>query len=162
MLLWTKPCTFLNCLAFCKIHFHFTIRAADVLILRPGVKCYNKTADCSPSSDFTGLYKSPKWRDGLHYWRKGQVNFDAALTDFNSRQFKTWMKKMAAQVNFCLFRNVFSVWLAIWCLKIGTNVFIKVVLTYFLPLFRIHSSRPALLAFLGICLIKFGRIDYPF
>ncbi len=40
---------------------------------------------------------------------------DTALTDFNSRQFKTWIKKMAAR----LFLNVFfSAWLAIRCLKI--------------------------------------------
>ncbi len=53
------------------------------------------SAYCSPSSDLNGLYKSPKWRDGLRVWNKGQVNFDTALTDFNSRQFKTWMMKRA-------------------------------------------------------------------
>ncbi len=83
-----------------------------------------------PSSDLNGLYKSPKWRDGLRLWNKGQANFDTVLTDFNSRQFKTWTKKMAAQVNFCLFLNVFSAWLEIRCLKIGTFVLIKVLLTY--------------------------------
>ncbi len=31
-----------------------------------------------------------------------------ALTNFNPGQFKTWMKKMAAHVNFCLFLNVFG------------------------------------------------------
>ncbi len=35
------------------------------------------------------------------------MKFDAALTGFNSRQFKTRMKKMAAQVEFCLILNVF-------------------------------------------------------
>ncbi len=58
------------------------------------------------------------------------MNFDTALTDFNSRQFKTWMKKMAAQVNFFCFLKFFSVWLAIWRLKISTFVLIKVLLTY--------------------------------
>ncbi len=60
------------------------------------------------------------------------VNFDTALTDFNSRQFKTWMKKMAAQVDFFCFLMYFSVWLAIWSLKISTFVLIKVLLTYLL------------------------------
>ncbi len=36
------------------------------------------------------------------------MNFDTALTDFNSRQFKTWMKKMAAQVNLFCFLMFFS------------------------------------------------------
>ncbi len=51
-----------------------------------------------------------------------QMSFDAALTNLILRQFKTQMKKMAAQVDFCL--------LAIRCLKIGIFVFINVVLTY--------------------------------
>ncbi len=42
------------------------------------------------------------------------------------------MKKMAAQVTFCLVLNFFSVWPAIWCLKIGTFVLIMVLLTYLL------------------------------
>ncbi len=43
------------------------------------------------------------------------------------------MKKMAAQVNFvCFLMFLFSVWVAIWCLKIGTFVLIKVLLTYLL------------------------------
>ncbi len=37
---------------------------ADVCILCSGVNA--KIADCAPSSDFTGLFKSPKWRDGLY------------------------------------------------------------------------------------------------
>ncbi len=73
------------------------------------------SADCSPSSDFTGLFKSPKWRDGVHLWSKGQMNFDTALTDFSTRRFKTWMKKTAAQVNICLFLNVFF----LSCLQYG-------------------------------------------
>ncbi len=40
------------------------------------------------------------------------------------------MKKMTAQVNFCLFLDVFSVWPAIRCLKIGTFVLVKVSLAY--------------------------------
>ncbi len=40
------------------------------------------------------------------------------------------MKKMAAQVNLFCFLMFFSVWLVIWCLKIGTFVLIKVLLTY--------------------------------
>ncbi len=121
------------------------------------VPAYNAlTAICSSSSDLTGFYKSPRWRDGLHLWDKGQVNFDTALTDFNTRQFKTWMKTTAAQVNFCLFLNVFPVWLAIRCLKIGTYVLIKVLLTYLFftllglytetqwmrTLFSMHTFRP--------------------
>ncbi len=35
------------------------------------------------------------------------MNFDTALSDFNSRLFITGMKKMAAQVNFCLFLDVY-------------------------------------------------------
>ncbi len=35
------------------------------------------------------------------------MKFDAALTDFNSRQFKAQMNKMAAQFEFCLILNVF-------------------------------------------------------
>ncbi len=59
------------------------------------------------------------------------MKFNAALTDCNTRQFKTWMKKMAVQVNFgCFLMFLFSVWVAIWCLKIGTFVLIKVLLTY--------------------------------
>ncbi len=42
------------------------------------------------------------------------------------------MKKMAAQVNFFCFLKFFSVWLAIWRLKISTFVLIKVLLTYLL------------------------------
>ncbi len=37
------------------------------------------------------------------------MTFDAALTDLISPQFKTQMKKMAAQVDFCLFCSVFCV-----------------------------------------------------
>ncbi len=40
------------------------------------------------------------------------------------------MKEMGPQVNCCLFLNVFSVWLAIKCLKIDTFVLVKVLLTY--------------------------------
>ncbi len=38
------------------------------------------------------------------------------------------MKKMATQVNFFCFLILFSVWLAIWCLKISTFVIITVLL----------------------------------
>ncbi len=37
---------------------------------------------------------------------------------------------MAAQVNFFCFLMYFSVWLAIWSLKVSTFVLIKVLLTY--------------------------------
>ncbi len=86
--------------------------------------------------DLTGILKSFKWRDGLHLRSKGQVSFDTALTDFNSRQLKTWMKKMTAQVNFWIF----------FCLacntvpKIGTLVLMKVLLTY-LKIFGIHHTK---------------------
>ncbi len=43
------------------------------------------------------------------------------------------MKKMTAQVNFFCFLMFFSVWLAIWCLKISTIVLIKALLTYLGP-----------------------------
>ncbi len=92
--------------AFLFFFCAWPLNLANVCILRSGIK-KRKSAHCSPSSDLTGLYKSPKWKDGLHLWSKGQMNFGTALTDFNSRQFKTWMKKMAAQVEFCLFLNVF-------------------------------------------------------
>ncbi len=36
-----------------------------------------------------------------------EVKFDAAVTDLNSRQFKTPMKKMAAQVDFYLLFSAF-------------------------------------------------------
>ncbi len=36
-----------------------------------------------------------------------EVKFDAGLTDFNSRQFKTRMMKMAAQVDFYLLLSAF-------------------------------------------------------
>ncbi len=39
---------------------------------------------------------------------------------------------MAAQVNFFCFLMYFSVWLAIWSLKISTFVLIKVLLAYLL------------------------------
>ncbi len=74
----------------------------------------------------------PSGETDCSYENKGQVNFDTALTDFIYRQFKTGMKKIAAQVNFFCFLMFFSVWLAIWCLKIGTFVLIKVLLTYLL------------------------------
>ncbi len=35
------------------------------------------------------------------------MKIDPALTDINSRQFKTQMKKMAAQFEFCFILNVF-------------------------------------------------------
>ncbi len=40
------------------------------------------------------------------------------------------MKKTAARVNLWFFVNVFALWLAIRCLKIGTNVLKKVLLSY--------------------------------
>ncbi len=61
------------------------------------------------------LRDGEQWRDGLHLWSKCQVKFDAALTDFNSRQFKTRMKIMAAHVDFCLFLNA-----SLSCLQFGT------------------------------------------
>ncbi len=85
---------------------------ADVCICAPA---YNaKIADCSPSSDFTAFYKLSKWKDGLYLCSNYQVNFDTALPDFISRQFKTRMKKMAAQVDFYLFLNAF-----LSCLQFG-------------------------------------------
>ncbi len=56
---------------------------------------------CSPSSDLTGLYKSPKLRDGLHLWSKCQVKLDSALTDFNSSHFKAWRKWPLKLISAC-------------------------------------------------------------
>ncbi len=75
------------------------------------------------SSDLNGLYKSPNWRDGLYLWSKGQVNFEAALTGFNSRQFKTWMKKMATQNDFYVFLDIFS---CLTCNTVPENWHIRV------------------------------------
>ncbi len=61
--------------------------------------------------------------------------FDTALTDFNSRQFKTWMKKWPFKLLPACFLMSFSVWLAIRCLKIGTFVLLK-VFTYLLTVTR--------------------------
>ncbi len=58
------------------------------------------------------------------------MNFDTALTDIDSRQFKIRTKKMAARVDFCLFLNAFLFLLAKWCLKVGTYLLINVLLTY--------------------------------
>ncbi len=55
---------------------------------------------------------------------KCQVKFDAALVDFNPRQFKTRVRKMAAQVDFCMFLNA-----ALSCLQLGALVLIKDLLT---------------------------------
>ncbi len=54
------------------------------------------------------------------------------------------MTKMTAQVNFYLFLNVFSVWLAIRRLEIGTFVLIKVLLTY-LKVFRTYQKTAKIL-----------------
>ncbi len=62
----------------------------------------------------TGLDKSPKWRHGLHLRSKCQMKFDAAPNDFNSCQFKKRMKKITAQVDFCLFLIAF-----LFCLQFG-------------------------------------------
>ncbi len=43
-----------------------------------------------------------------------QVTFDATLTDFISRQFKTRIKKMAAEVDVCFLSNAF-----LSCLQYG-------------------------------------------
>ncbi len=50
---------------------------------------------------------------------------------------------MAAQVDFCLFLNAFSVLLAIRCLKICTFVLIKVILIHLLTYFTlmVHILR---------------------
>ncbi len=66
-----------------------------------------KAADCSLSSDLTRLNKSHKWSDGLHLWSSIQVDFGIALADFNSGQFKTRLKKMAAHSDFCFFLLAF-------------------------------------------------------
>ncbi len=63
------------------------------------------------------------WRDELHLWSKCLVIFDVAQTDFNSRQFKSQMKTMAAQNDFRLLFNAFLPYL-----KIGTFVLIMAIL----------------------------------
>ncbi len=94
-----------------------TVIMENIILLNPKSLKWtgnDNTADCPPSSDFTWLFKSLKWRDGLYLWNKCQVTFDAALTDFNSRHCKTRMKKGAAQVDLCLFLNA-----ALSCLQFG-------------------------------------------
>ncbi len=66
-----------------------------------------KTADYSRTSDSNGLLKSPMLKYEQHLHRNGQVTLDTTMNDFNSGQFKTRMWKIAAQVNFHLYLNVF-------------------------------------------------------
>ncbi len=40
-------------------------------------------------------------------YEASQVSLDTALTDFNPGKLQAWMKKMAAQVDFCLSLNAF-------------------------------------------------------
>ncbi len=74
---------------------------SDECIMRSGVKCQVRLLLAFQ------WFKSSKSRDGRNLWNKGPVNFDTALTDFNARQFKTWMNKMAAQVDFFCFLMFF-------------------------------------------------------
>ncbi len=53
-----------------------------------------------------------------------------ALTDFHSRQFKTWMKKLATQVDFCLFLNAFLHRVQWGAWKSAQVCLIKVLLAY--------------------------------
>ncbi len=52
---------------------------------------------------------------------------------------------MAAQVNFFCFLMYFSVWLAIWSLKVSTFVLIKVLLTYLLKNKYTKAMGPVIL-----------------
>ncbi len=67
----------------------------------------NLTDDCSRTSDLSRLHKSSKLKDEFHLRRNSQLTLDAAMNDFNSGQFKTRMRKMAAEVNFYLYLNAF-------------------------------------------------------
>ncbi len=81
-------------------------------------------------SDLSGLNKSPKLMDRQHSRRNSQVTLDMTMNDFNSDQFKTRMKQMAAQVNIYLYLNavlspeLFGAW------KLAHICLIKVLLTY--------------------------------
>ncbi len=44
-----------------------------------------------------------KLKDGQRLGRSSRVTLDTTMNDFNSGQFKTQMKKMAAQIIFYLF-----------------------------------------------------------
>ncbi len=89
----------------------------DACILRSSVKC----EDCSRISDLSRLHKSSKLKDELHLRKNSQLTLDAAMDAFASGQFKTRLKKMAAQVNFYLYLNA-----VILCLKVGIHLSNKV------------------------------------
>ncbi len=55
---------------------------------------------------------------------------------------------MAAQVNFFCFLTFFSVWLAIWCLRISTFVLIKVLLTKGIT-YLLFANQPGIRVILG-------------
>ncbi len=54
---------------------------------------------------FNWTYESPKWKDGLFLWSKCQVTFDAAPTDFISRQFTLKLISAYFVTLFCLACN---------------------------------------------------------
>ncbi len=86
---------------FVAAFFAGPLNLADVCILRSGVKCQYRRLFAFYRLNWD--FKSPRLKDGLYLWSKCQVSLDMALNDFNSRQFKTGMKKMTAQVYFWLF-----------------------------------------------------------
>ncbi len=109
-----------------------------------------KSADFSCTSNYKWTNKSPKLKEGQHLRRYSQVTTDTAIDDFNSGQFKVWVKKMAAQVNFYLYPNAFlsSELFGAW--KLAHICQIKALLTYLMLMVRVlmvkqtffHTLRP--------------------
>ncbi len=95
----------MNCFPFIQITNLNHQQQDNVCIWRSGVKCQNRLWLAFQLFNWT--YKSPKWKNGLYLRSKCQVTFDAALTDYILRQFKTRKKKMAAcfVTLFCLACN---------------------------------------------------------
>ncbi len=87
-----------------------------------------KTADYPPSSDLIGPYKSPKWKNGLNLWSRGQVTRPLLISS-HVKSKHDWRKWPLTLIS-AWFLMFFSVWPAIRCLKIGTYVLTKVLLTY--------------------------------
>ncbi len=79
-----------------------------------------KPADHSRTISLSELHKSPQLENGLHLRRYSQVTLETATSDFNSDQFNTRIKKIAAQVslylNAALFNELSDAWkLALFC-----------------------------------------------
>ncbi len=88
------------------------VRAAFKLGQRVNFALWRKMlyADCSPSIDFTGLYKSPKWRIVLYFfeanvkWNSTQPYLTSVHVN-SKQQWKKWLLKLISaffNVSFCL------------------------------------------------------------